>query len=169
MQKSACTQKVGFHPGTATIHAWNNQGHEQFEHLSARHDRWPPRDAREIQMRNSVIVVATLVLGSAMAPGQGRSEPGSMLEVDSLSLEQMTKIGTIITKEQSARLSHITFPVSIGAVVPEQIPLQPLPPSVNELAPQFRGHSYIIVEEVIAIIDPKTRKITAALPRWREQ
>jgi Protein of unknown function (DUF1236) len=120
-------------------------------------------------MRNFVIVVATLVLGTAAATGQGPPEPGPAPKADTLSLEQLAKIGTIITKQQSARLSHGSFPVSIGAVVPEQIPLQPLPPSVTELAPQFSGHSYIIVEELIAIIDPKTRKIAAALPRWREK
>jgi hypothetical protein len=120
-------------------------------------------------MRNSVVVAATLVLGISAAAGQGPSEPGSAAKADSLSLEQVSKIGTIITNQQSARLSHITFPVLIGAIVPEQVPLQPLPPSVNEIAPQFSGHSYIIVEELIAIVDPKTRKIAAALPRWREQ
>ncbi len=119
-------------------------------------------------MRNSVVVAVTLVLITA-ATAQGPSEPGPAPKPDTLSLEQLSKIGTLITKEQSARLSNINFPVSIGAVVPEQVPLQPLPPSVNELAPQFRGHSYIIVEELIAIIDPKTRTIVAALPRWREQ
>ena len=120
-------------------------------------------------MRNSFVVAATLVLGITAAAAQGPSEPGSAPKPDSLSLQQVSKIGTIISKEQSARLSNINFPVSIGAVLPEPVPLQPLPPSVNELAPQFRGHSYIIVEELIAIIDPKTRTIVAALPRWREQ
>ena len=120
-------------------------------------------------MRNSVVVAATLVLGITAATAQGPSEPGSAPKADSLSLEQVSKIGTIVTKEQSARLSNINFPVSIGAVLPESVPLQPLPPSVNELAPQFRGHSYIIVEELIAIIDPKTRIIAAALPRWQQQ
>jgi hypothetical protein len=121
-------------------------------------------------MRNYVVVIAAiLVLGITAAIGQERSEPGSMPKTDSLSLEQVSKIGAIITKQRSVHLSHVTFPVSIGAIVPEQVPLQSLPPDVNKLAPQFRGHSYIIVEELIAIVDPKTRRIAAALPRWREQ
>ena len=55
-----------------------------------------------------------------------------------------------------------TFAKELVRVLPEPVPLQPLPPSVNELAPQFRGHSYIIVEELIAIIDPNTRTIVCS-------
>ena len=39
----------------------------------------------------------------------------------------------------------------------------------EELAPQFRGFSYIAVDEVIAVVEGGTRKIVIVIPRWRRQ
>ncbi len=84
-------------------------------------------------------------------------------------MAQQVKIGEIIANERTTPLSNVKFSVSIGGVVPEQVLLRPLPLEVHQLAPQFLGYSYIVVEELIVIVDPHSRKIVEALPRWRPQ
>ena len=96
-------------------------------------------------------------------------ESGSAARANSLSMDQQIKIGEIITNEQTTPLSNVNFSVSIGGIVPEQVLLRPLPLDVHQLAPQFVGYSFIVVEELIAIVEPHTRKIVEVLPRWRHQ
>jgi hypothetical protein len=36
------------------------------------------------------------------------------------------------------------------------------------LAPQVRGFGYIVVEEQIALVDKRTRKVELVFPRWGE-
>jgi hypothetical protein len=37
------------------------------------------------------------------------------------------------------------------------------------VAPELRGLRYIVVEELIAIVEKPTRKIVVVFPRWGEQ
>jgi hypothetical protein len=114
--------------------------------------------------------MVALGLGVAAAVAEESvAEPGSGRKPDTLSLEQVVKLSNTITNENAAPLSNVNFPVSIDSVVPGQISLRPLPSSANAAAPQFTGDSYIVVEELIAIVEPKTRKIVAVVPRARSQ
>src|SRR5260370_8576447 len=119
-------------------------------------------------MRNLVLIAIALASG-VMASGAGLVlESGSAARADSLSMDQQIKIGEIITNERTTPLSNVNFSVSIGGIVPEHL-LRPLPLDVHQLAPQFVGYSFIVVEELIAIVEPHTRKIVEVLPRWRHQ
>jgi uncharacterized protein DUF1236 len=62
-----------------------------------------------------------------------------------------------------------SFTLAVDSVVPEQAQLRPVPSSVDAIAPHFRGNSYLVVDEQIAIVEPQTRKIIAVLQRWRRQ
>jgi hypothetical protein len=53
-------------------------------------------------------------------------------------MDQLAKIGEIITNERTTPLSNVNFSVSIGGVVPEQMLLRPRL-DVHQLAPQFLG------------------------------
>ena len=119
-------------------------------------------------MRKLLIIMAALEFILRPAAAQSTSE-SLAAKANSLSIEQQEKIGEIITNEETKPLTHVDFSVSIDSVVPEAVPLRPLPSRVEELAPQFRGFSYIAVDEVIAIVDGGTRKIVIVVPRWRRQ
>jgi hypothetical protein len=43
-----------------------------------------------------------------------------------------------------------------------------LPAEAQQLAPQLRGFGYIVVEEQIALVDQRTRKVELVFPRWGE-
>ena len=119
-------------------------------------------------MRNLVLIAIALASGLMATGADLVLESGSAARADSLSMDQQIKIGEIITNERTTPLSNVNFSVSIGGIVPEHL-LRPLPLDVHQLAPQFVGYSFIVVEELIAIVEPHTRKIVEVLPRWRHQ
>ncbi len=79
------------------------------------------------------------------------------------------KVGDIITNANSVAMLAPNWPVAIDALVLENVTLRSLPISAQNVAPQLQDLDYILVEEEIALVDPKTRRIVAVLPRWRAQ
>jgi hypothetical protein len=86
-----------------------------------------------------------------------------------LSLEQQTKIADTITREAGPPLPGAHFSLAIGNAVPADVPLRPVPAGAAAVAPQFRGASYVVVEEQIALVDSSTRKILAVIQRGLSQ
>ena len=86
-----------------------------------------------------------------------------------LNLEQQTKIADAITRDAGPSLPGAHFSLAIGNAIPADVPLRRVPPVVETVAPQFRGASYIVVEEQIAIADSNTRKILAVVQRGLNQ
>jgi hypothetical protein len=86
-----------------------------------------------------------------------------------LSLEQQTKIADAITRDAGAPMQGAHFTLAVGNAVPADVPLRPLPATATAAAPQFRGASYVVIEEQIAIVDSTTRKILAVVQRGLSQ
>ena len=61
-------------------------------------------------------------------------------------------------------LSRSSISVSIGAVVPRSVHLHVVPQDVVAIYPQFRGHRFVVVEEEIVIIEPRSHRVVALLP-----
>ena len=119
-------------------------------------------------MPKIVTVAAALMLGTAAAMAQTASTP-DVPSKESLSLDQQSKIGEIITNDDTTPLSGTNFSLSVDSTVPAQIQLRRLPPAAEASAPKFRGYSYVMVEEQIALVEPRSRRIVAVIPRWRSQ
>ncbi len=102
-------------------------------------------------------------LVSAAAAQTSSQSAASKAEL--LSLEQKTKISKLITK-QTAPLANPSFSVAVDGVVPSDIPLYALPSDAVELAPQLRDRRYVVVEELVAIVEPRSRRIEIVFPRW---
>jgi hypothetical protein len=49
--------------------------------------------------------------------------------------------------------------VNIGASLPADVVVNPLPPTIVELVPEFRGYDYIVLGDEIVIVDPVTRQV----------
>jgi hypothetical protein len=86
-----------------------------------------------------------------------------------LSLEQQAKVGEILTQDAGAPLPGGHFSLSIGNAVPAEVQLRPVPGRVDAVVPEFRGRSYVVVEEQVAVVDPQTRKILAVMQRVQDQ
>ena len=82
-----------------------------------------------------------------------------------LSMEQQIKIAQLITK-QSPPLGSGAYTIQMDGIVPAEIELHSLPAEAERLAPQLRDFGYVVVEEQIAIVDLRMRKVELVFPRW---
>ena len=97
------------------------------------------------------------------------AEPATTPAVQALSLDQQSKISEIITNQTPQPLTSINFSVAPDVVVPTSVALQRLPADAEKLAPQLQGYSYLSAEELVAIVDTNSRKITSVMQRMRRQ
>jgi hypothetical protein len=84
-----------------------------------------------------------------------------------LSERQHTTIQQSFQRERNLNVvsrSDINVSISIGTTFPRSVRLAPLPASIIAVVPQFRGFQYVVVEEEIVIIHPRTYRIVAVIP-----
>ena len=116
-------------------------------------------------MRKLLFLTALLL---AISPAMAQTPPQSAASrADALSLEQKTKISELITK-QTPPLAASLFSIAVDSVVPSEIEIHPLPTAAEQMAPQLRGFGYVVIEELVALVDPQTRKVEVVFPRWAQ-
>jgi hypothetical protein len=116
-------------------------------------------------MRKLWIRAAALYVSLGVAIAQPTATPGNQ----SLSLDQQSKISEIITNQTPQPLTGINFSIAPDVVVPPNVALQRLPVAAENVAPQLQGYSYLAVEELVAIVDTNSRKISSVMQRMRRQ
>jgi hypothetical protein len=55
--------------------------------------------------------------------------------------------------------------VTVGAAVPADVTLQPVPDVIVEEAPDLEGHQYFLVGESIYVVEPDSRKVVTVIER----
>ena len=115
-------------------------------------------------MRKILALAASLCLVLSSAAAQAPSQSAAS-KSDLLSMDQKIKIAQLITK-QTAPLTSGSFSIAVDRIVPAEIELHSLPAEAQRLAPQLRGFGYIVVEEQIALVEERTRKVELVFPRW---
>jgi len=81
-----------------------------------------------------------------------------------LDTQQQTSIGEAIARHSIKPLTNVTFSMAVGTKVPASVQLRALPSDVATFVPQYRGYSYVVVEEQMVIVDPATQAIVAIVP-----
>jgi hypothetical protein len=117
-------------------------------------------------MRKILALAASLCFVASAAAAQAPAQSAAS-KADLLSMDQKIKIAQLITK-QAAPLTSGAFSIAVDGIVPADIELHSLPAEAERLAPQVRGFGYIVVEEQIALVDQRTRKVELVFPRWGE-
>jgi hypothetical protein len=115
-------------------------------------------------MRKILGLAASLCFFVSAAATQAPSQSAAS-KPDLLSMDQKIKIAQLITK-QTTPLTSGSFSIAVDRVVPSEIELHSLPAEAQRLAPQLRGFGYVVVEEQIALVDQRTRKVELVFPRW---
>lgn len=80
-----------------------------------------------------------------------------------LSTEQRTRISTVIRSERVQPLDRVNFQISVGTRVPRDIRFHALPQEVVTIYPEWRGYEFVLVNDQIVVIDPRTFEIVAVL------
>ena len=118
-------------------------------------------------MRTFLVMTALLQLAISPALAQTPQQSAAS-RADALSLEQKTKISEAITKKPPP-LAASSFSIAVDSVVPADIEIHALPAEAEKLAPQLRGFGYVVIEELVALVDARTRKVEIVIPRWQAQ
>jgi len=53
--------------------------------------------------------------------------------------------------------------VTVGMALPERIRPRPLPSTIVEIVPEYRGYDYVVVRDEIVIVEPSTRKVVEVI------
>jgi hypothetical protein len=80
-----------------------------------------------------------------------------------LSGEQRTKITTVIRGQHVAPVTNVNFSISVGTRVPRDVRFNPLPAEVVTIYPEWRGYEFILVNDQIVVVDPRTFEIVAVI------
>ncbi len=101
---------------------------------------------------------------NAETKGENRSQTiGQAGAGAKLSSEQRTKITTVIRDQHVAPVKNVNFSISVGTRVPRDVSFHPLPAEVVTVYPEWRGYEFILVNDQIVVINPRTLEIVAVL------
>jgi hypothetical protein len=97
-------------------------------------------------------------------PGASTSEREMTSRNVSLTTEQKSTIRSKVLTNAAPRLEgSADFDVKIGAVVPRTVRVSPVPQTIIEIEPAWRGFMYFVRGNEIVIVDPRTLAIVAVL------
>jgi hypothetical protein len=98
--------------------------------------------------------------GAAETKSQTTGQAGAGAK---LSSEQRTKITTVIRDQHVAPVKNVNFSISVGTRVPRDVSFHPLPAEVVTVYPEWRGYEFILVNDQIVVINPRTLEIVAVI------
>lgn len=103
---------------------------------------------------------------AAAAEDAARARPTNLNA--SISLEQKQRIRAVVFQEQARpRVARVNFALTIGNVVPAEVPVAPVPQELAGAFPDWHGFSYFVIEDQVAnqiiILDPRSRTIVAII------
>ena len=82
-----------------------------------------------------------------------------------LSDEQRQKIMSLIAAIPAPpRVKNQPFTVSVGAAVPQQVPLKQIPTDLASALNGFQGDDYVLVGNQLVIVDAAVRRVVAIIP-----
>jgi len=92
--------------------------------------------------------------------GQGTAAASGSVN---LSTEQRSKISASIKHTNARPVTNVNFSISIGTRVPRTVHFYPLPVTVYEVYPDWRGYEFFLVGGQIIVVNPRTLEIVAIL------
>jgi hypothetical protein len=98
--------------------------------------------------------------GTAERSGSG----GAMSSRDvSLTTEQKSTIRSKVLTGSAPRVTNVNFDVKVGTVVPRSVKIVPVPSTLVEIHPAWRGYMYFVYNDEIIIVEPRTLEIVTVL------
>lgn len=76
-----------------------------------------------------------------------------------ISSANATRISQALISTAPATSQNIHVAVNVGAPLPGDVELLPLPPAVVSLVPEYQGYEYVVVADQVVIVQPSTRLV----------
>jgi hypothetical protein len=147
--------------GTENRNAQERNNVQQREQRNSAQERNQREQRNTVQERNQ---------SQEKNRGTAETQQGRTHGAASLSTEQRTRIrSAVISQRNAPRVSRSDINVDLRAGV--RIPrdrihfsLVPLPESIVEIEPEWRGYLYFLVGDEVVVVEPDTYEIVAVLP-----
>jgi hypothetical protein len=94
---------------------------------------------------------------------QGAADRPMTSKSVSLTTEQKTTIRKTVLTSSAPRVTNVNFEIKVGVVVPRTVRVAPLPATIIEIEPEWRGYMYFVSGDEIIIVNPRTLAIVAVL------
>jgi len=94
---------------------------------------------------------------------QGAAERPMTSKNVSLTTEQKTTIRKTVLTSSAPRVTNVNFDIRVGVVIPRTVRVAPLPVTIVEIEPEWRGFMYFVSGDEIIIVEPGTLRIVAVL------
>jgi Protein of unknown function (DUF1236) len=94
---------------------------------------------------------------------QGAAERPMTSKSVSLTTEQKTTIRQKVLTANAPRVTKVDFDIKIGVAVPRTVRVVPLPVTIIEIEPEWRGYMYFVSGDQIIVVEPGTLRIVAVL------
>jgi len=98
------------------------------------------------------------------AAANGNAEQKTRISA-SLDPQKKTRVTTAFEKVNVRPVTNVNFSVSVGVAVPRTIEVHPVPTSIVEIVPQYRGYDFFVVRDEVVIVEPRTHKIVDVIER----
>lgn len=83
----------------------------------------------------------------------------------SLDPQKKSRLTTAFDRIDVKPVSRVDFSVSVGTTVPRTIDLRPVPRTIVDIVPQYRGYDFFVVRDEIVIVAPRTHRIVDVIER----
>lgn len=99
--------------------------------------------------------------GGSTSTGTSDQSTSTKTETDvNISVEQKTEIQQVVKEVNVEPVREVDFTVEVGTAIPKTIRLEPLPPRIVKIVPQYEGYRFFILADGrIIIVEPSTFKI----------
>jgi len=94
--------------------------------------------------------------------GQGAAGARSAVNVQ-INESQRTRIKQTINIRSAPKVTNVNFSISVGIRVPRTVHFEPLPATIVEVVPEYRGFLNFVVDDRIVIVSPDTYEIVTII------
>jgi hypothetical protein len=106
---------------------------------------------------------------SMVESGQSASGEAAQIEQTAAPLElsdaQRRQIRQYFASQPVHRMQSANFSLAVGAAVPQNVPLQKLPPEISSAMSGYQGDDYVLVGDQLVIVDSTARRVVALVPQ----
>jgi hypothetical protein len=120
-----------------------------------------------MRVRAYVLAGLTALLSAAPALGQSAAPtPGAVVESRPVVLSPETQA---LVREQAKRpnlpVAQLSEPARIDMTIPEEVELLAMPQDMATETPTTTSYRYLITSDVIAVVEPQSRKVIQLITR----
>jgi hypothetical protein len=88
--------------------------------------------------------------------GQAEARTNRRSEIND---DQRRQIVDRLQREKTAFRENVNLRVNVGERLPPRVEARRLPPDIVRIAPQYRDYEYTVIDNRIAIVDPRSREV----------